>query len=195
MSFYYLTSHKEGREVVYFLYITLWSYLSQPFLMLNGGSEVRSHSYLQPHIFSWAVVVAQLVEQSLTSHRSLVRIQSTTNFIINCIEKTKIKRKEAGNGPIKNIYFPYGKYLTDVGSSSYYDLPKIGSTAIEKISFFMGSGCVSVGRAVSSYTRGPLFESSHRQTFIWNICLLSTVLKKRKEVGNGPIKKRLPSSR
>ena len=47
MSFYYLTSHKEGREVVYFSYITLLSYLSQPFLMLNGGSEVRSHSYLQ----------------------------------------------------------------------------------------------------------------------------------------------------
>ena len=26
-----------------------------------------------------------------------------------------------------------------------------------------GSGCVSVGRAVASMTRGPRFESSHRQ--------------------------------
>ena len=39
---------QKGREVVYFLYINLWSYLSQPFMVLNGGSEVQSHSYLQP---------------------------------------------------------------------------------------------------------------------------------------------------
>ena len=40
-----------------------------------------------------------------------------------------------------------------------------------------GSGCVSVGRAVASDTRGPRFESSHWQNFIYilNICLLSTV--------------------
>ena len=37
-----------GKEVVYFLYITLWSYLSQSFLVYDGGSEVWSHSYLQP---------------------------------------------------------------------------------------------------------------------------------------------------
>ena len=40
-----------------------------------------------------------------------------------------------------------------------------------------GSGCGSVGRAVASDTRGPRFESSHRQKFnyLLNICLLSTV--------------------
>ena len=38
------------------------------------------------------------------------------------------------------------------------------------------SGCGSVGKAVASDTRGPRFESSHRQKFIYilNICLLST---------------------
>ena len=34
--------------------------------------------------------------------------------------------------------------------------------------------CGSVGRAVASDTRGPRFESSHRQNLL-NICLLSTV--------------------
>ena len=41
----------------------------------------------------------------------------------------------------------------------------------------MGNGCGSVGRAVVFDTRGPQFESSHWQKFIYtlNICLLSTV--------------------
>ena len=45
----------------------------------------------------------------------------------------------------------------------------------------LGSGCGSVGRAVASNTRGPRFESSHRQKI--NIELLYTVsfvLKRRK---------------
>ena len=40
----------------------------------------------------------------------------------------------------------------------------------------MGSGCGAVGRAVASDTRGPRFESSHRQ----NLYVLSSVLKRRK---------------
>ena len=57
-----------------------------------------------------------------------------------------------------------------------------------------GSGCGSVGRAVASDTRGPRFESSHRQKFIFilNICLLSTEYwkdeNKEKEAGYGPFK-------
>ena len=41
----------------------------------------------------------------------------------------------------------------------------------------LGSGCGSVGRVVASDTKGPQFESSHRQKFIYllNICLLSSV--------------------
>ena len=37
----------------------------------------------------------------------------------------------------------------------------------------MGSGCCSVGRAVTSKTRGPWFESSHRK-FLLNIYLGTT---------------------
>ena len=37
------------------------------------------------------------------------------------------------------------------------------------VAFDMSSGCGSVGRAVASETRGPRFESSHRQDFIMNI--------------------------
>ena len=49
--------------------------------------------------------------------------------------------------------------------------------AVVKKYFELGSGCGSVGRAVASNTRGPWFESSHRQKFIYilNICFLSTV--------------------
>ena len=53
----------------------------------------------------------------------------------------------------------------------------------------LGSGCGSVGRAAASNTRGPGFESSHRQNLL-NVYLLSTVLKKtkikKKEARNGP---------
>ena len=58
-----------------------------------------------------------------------------------------------------------------------------------------GSGCGSVGRAVAFKTRGPRFESSHQQKFIYilNICFLSTVYwkeeNKEKEAGDGPFLK------
>ena len=53
------------------------------------------------------MVVDQLVERSLPIQRSVVQIQSSANnyiehFSVNCIEKTKIKEKEAGNGPFLN---------------------------------------------------------------------------------------------
>ena len=57
----------------------------------------------------WAVVVAQLVERSLPipDVRSLNPVIGKhlywTLFTFNCIEKTKIKEKEAGNGPFKKI--------------------------------------------------------------------------------------------
>ena len=48
--------------------------------------------------------MTQLVERSLPIQRSAVRIQSSAKFIelftVNyCIEKTKIKKNEAGNRP------------------------------------------------------------------------------------------------
>ena len=53
-----------------------------------------------------------------------------------------------------------------------------------------GSGCGAVGRVVASCTRGPGFESSHRQLLL-NIYLLLTVCRKngkrkKKEAANGP---------
>ena len=50
-----------------------------------------------------------------------------------------------------------------------------GQFATQRNCRFWGSGGGSVGRAVTSDTRGPRFESSHWQTFISNICLLLTV--------------------
>ena len=44
---------------------------------------------------------------------------------------------------------------------------------------YFASGCGLVGRPVASNSRGPRFESSHRQKFILNI-LLSTGLKRGK---------------
>ena len=54
-----------------------------------------------------AVVVAQLVKRSLfLLQRSTVQIQSSANYIystftVNCIEKMKIKKKEAGISPFR----------------------------------------------------------------------------------------------
>ena len=54
-------------------------------------------------------------------------------------------------------------YLENFISSTY-------SSTINAKSFDnLGSDCGSVGRAVASDTRGPLFESSHQQNFIMNL--------------------------
>ena len=52
----------------------------------------------------------------------------------------------------------------------------------------MGSGCSSVGRAVASNTRGPRFESRHRQIFMEHLFTVNCIVLKRrkKEAGNGP---------
>ena len=55
--------------------------------------------------------------------------------------------------------------------------------------FVKGSGCGSVGRAVSSNTRGLQFVSSHRAKFILNIVYCQLYWKdenKEKEARNGP---------
>ena len=56
-----------------------------------------------------AVVVAQLVEQSLPipevqgSNPVIGKIYIEHLLTVNCIEKTEIKKKEAGNGSLKNF--------------------------------------------------------------------------------------------
>ena len=80
------------------------------------------------------------------------------------------------------------KFRFVVSSCASSEVTMISRKELESL----GSGCGSVGRAVASDTRGPLFESSHRQKFIYilNICLLSTVYRrdkyKEKEAGFGP---------
>ena len=60
----------------------------------------------------WAVVVTQLVVRSLpileVRGSNLVtgkKLYIEHLFSVNCIEKTKIKKKDAGNGPFKKINF------------------------------------------------------------------------------------------
>ena len=52
----------------------------------------------------WAVVIAQLMERFLQFQRSAVRIPSLAkilHFTVNCIEKTKIKKKKPGKAHLK----------------------------------------------------------------------------------------------
>ena len=58
------------------------------------------------------------------------------------------------------LEIPLLKNLLQEQSMSYTILQNLQNKTI------LGSGCGSVGRVVSSGSRGPLFESSHRQTFI-----------------------------
>ena len=57
---------------------------------------------------------------------------------------------------------------------------------------FMGSGCGTVDSTVTSDTRGPVFESIHRQ-FLINIFLLNVCRKnenKEKEAGKASFRKK-----
>ena len=69
--------------------------------------------------------------------------------------------------------------------------------AVAIVRFQQGSGCGAVGRAVASATRGPGFDSSHRQLLLSSYLLLTVCRKdknKEKETGNGPFKKKDCSS-
>ena len=58
----------------------------------------------------------------------------------------------------------------------------------------MGSGCSLVGRAVASDSRGPRFESSHRQNiYIEHLFTVNCIEKTKiteKEAGIGPLFKK-----
>ena len=51
----------------------------------------------------------------------------------------------------------------------------------------MASGCGAVGGAIASDTRGPWFESSHRQNLNVQSNAFEKTKIKKKEAGNGPI--------
>ena len=69
---------------------------------------------------------------------------------------------------------------------SSYQLEKEQQILFIKQGAAWGSGCGSVGRAVASDTRGPWFESSHRQKFIYRtfvycqLCIEKTKNKKNR---------------
>ena len=72
--------------------------------LLKCRNFAVSHDCLRQGFKSWkimAVVVAQLVEQLLPTPnvRGSNPVISKIYITVNCIEKTKIKKKEAGNGP------------------------------------------------------------------------------------------------
>ena len=82
-------------------------------------------------------------------------------------------------------------WLKDKTCSSHFGEKK---KATNKISKLKGSGCGSVSRAVASDSRGPRFESRHRQKFKLNIFTVSCVERtkiKKKEAGKGPFKKNI----
>ena len=60
-------------------------------------------------IFIWAVVVAQLVEQSLPipevgGSNPVIGKKLYWTFTVNCIDNTKIKRKRTGIAHLKNLF-------------------------------------------------------------------------------------------
>ena len=95
-----------------------------------------------------------------------VRILQILHFFVTMLlKRTKTNRKEAEVCPflLKRDIF--------------------GDRFQSKKESFMGSGCGAVGREVASDTRGPRFESSHRQKFIYIFIYLfsvNCVLKRRK---------------
>ena len=72
-----------------------------------------------------------------------------------CLKRPKINKKEAGVGPFKKTVPESLPKFSIIAQHFWVKL-------VRKI--YLGSG--SVGRAPASDTRGPRFESSHRQKFI-----------------------------
>ena len=70
------------------------------------------------------------------------------------------------------------------------NLPTCSFNSLGNKFILKGSGGSSVGRAIALNSRGPQFESSHRQKFILNIyCQLYWKDEnKEKEAGNVPLK-------
>ena len=55
--------------------------------------------------------------------------------------------------------------------------------AVSKVSYNLGSGCDSVGRAAASNTRGLQFEHSHSQKFLMNKLIVEKTKAKQKRPG------------
>ena len=64
----------------------------------------------------------------------------------------------------------------------------------QQVSFFLGSGCGSVGGAVASDTRETRFESSNRRNFIMNMLTVEKMKRKKKRGRERRIFKEIISS-
>ena len=146
----------------------------------------------------WALVVAQLVERLLPipevrSLNPVIGKNLYSTFLADCIEKTKkegtfnvVKCSEQSYLVLFNVANMVKKKFTE--NTNISRLKQVANKHIKvhvplTKKHILGSGCGSVGRAVTFDTRGQRFDYSHRENFIEHFlltCLLSTVLKRRK---------------
>ena len=114
-------------------------------------------------------------------------------YLLLAVEKTENKGKRAWGGPIFKNYILCAFHEVHL----LWDILINRKCRLGKVRICLGSGCGLVGRVVASDTRGPRFESSHRQNLCWTFVYLFTInciekTKIKKEAGNGTLfKKRL----
>ena len=83
-----------------------WNYRNVVYDALAIHTKIKKHEMILKWDFTWEVVVAQLVERLFLTPEFRGSNPATGNFNyylltalhLNCIEKTKIKKKEAGKG-------------------------------------------------------------------------------------------------
>ena len=85
---------------------TIWNYVSRiSAINLFVTDTYGGLNLTVKWLLKWAVVVAKLAERLLPIPEVCGSIPVITKFLFrtfifdNCIDKTKIKKKEAGNGP------------------------------------------------------------------------------------------------
>ena len=128
--------------------------------------------------FAVDVAVAQLEERSLLMPHDL---GSNPSIIDSCTEHlcTNVKKHEAKTEKNECWDQLVGKIMFQISwfCSQTFVLFCLLNVNIKHTK--NGLWCGSVSRAVASDTRGSQFKSSHPQNLL-NICLLSTVLQRRK---------------
>ena len=87
------------------------------------------------------------------------------------------------------IFYPRAIIITNISIACLLLFITIAILLVRRlVTSDQGSGCGSVGRAVASDTKGPRFESSHRQKFLYfystfdyyQLCIGKTKIKKNR---------------
>ena len=133
--------------------------------MIENGSCWSTRSNFWRERFSANCVTTQIPSRTFRykSNNWLSEIKTFRRFI----------RKILLQGFIGSAYLYLGTFYAEtINEFLHFPLKKKAG----------GSGCGSVGRAVASDTRGPRFESSHRQKFIntEHLYTVNCVLKRQK---------------